>query len=123
MIPDRIKIFEPPFVVLVVPRFGSILKKSRRRLTGGIILLILGAIILGYSVPIFIKHARTIGKQDTSYEDDWPLEMILIMEQQRKEAYENFYRWTFFTSVGAIIFVCGLYFGVVKWWMRRTPEE
>ena len=106
---------------MVVPRFGSIFKKSRRRLTGGIILLVLGAIILGYSVPIFIKHARTIGNQDPSYEDNWPLEMILIMEQQRKDAYEDFYRWAFFTMVGIIVVICGLYFGVVKWWKGRDP--
>ena len=104
-----------------MPRFGSILKKSRRRLTGGIILIILGAIILGHSGPILIKHARTIGKQESSYEDNWPLDMILIMEQQRKEAHEDFYRWAFFTLVGIIVFVCGLYFGVVKWWKRRAP--
>jgi hypothetical protein len=84
--------------------------------------LILGATILGFSVPNFIKHARTIGNQSISISGEWPPEMIIFLEQQRKEAYEDFYRWTFFTSVGVLVVLSGLYFGVVKWWMRRAPE-
>jgi hypothetical protein len=81
----------------------------------------LGATILGYSGPIFIKHARTIGNQSTSISGEWPPEMIIFFKQQRKEAYEDFYRWTFFTSVGVLVLLFGLYFGVVKWWRRRAP--
>lgn len=105
-----------------VPRFASIIfKRSRRRLTWGILLLILGGIILGYSTPNFIKHARTIGKQSTSISGEWPPEMMVFLEQQRKEAYEDFFRWTFFASAGVLVLLLGLYFGVIKWWKRRAP--
>ena len=110
--------------MLVVPRFTrSLFRRSRRPLIGSVVLLILGGAILAYSLPYFLKSLETVRNQEDEISGNWPPDVRLAMEIHRREAYENFYRWTTFTSLGILIVIIGLYFGVVKWYRGRKPAK
>ena len=106
-----------------VPRLGgSLFKRSRRRLYGGIILLVLGGLVSAYSVPKVIDNLGTLN-QSRQITGPWPPDIISSIEYERQQAREEFYRWVFFTSCGVLIALLGAYFGIIRWIALRSAGK
>ena len=106
-----------------MPRLGGFLfRRSRRRLYGGVILLVLGSVISAYSIPKVIDNLDAFD-QSSNFTGPWPPDIIREIQYERNQAREEFYRWAFFASCGILIALVGAYFGILRWMARRSAGD
>ena len=108
---EVIKIFELKHLCwLPVKALRSLLRKSRRRLITGAVIIILGAVYLAYVSPKFVEASRNVwnsdSKKDISLE--WPPELREQMKREIDKVHEDFYVWTILFVLGCLVVIAGL---------------